>query len=255
MLDLGTLTPELTFAKLLWLLGAGVSTAILHTLCGFAGGILLSILIAPVVGVVGIVPVMAVALLISASTRLWVFRHAIDWRVYRAIMVTGVPAIALGALVYGFLPPRIVAGLLGTFLLASVLVRRTLERWKFRPGGPTFPVLGSVFGLLSGSTIGAGMILVPFLVGAGIVGEKLAATFAAIGFTLNITKTLVFASSSVLDWHYALVGVAVGLSTLPGTYAGYWLLRHTSVRIHTMLVEGVIAAGGCMFLASAFGWR
>lgn len=255
MPDIGSLAPELTLVDLSWLMGAGLLTAVLHTLCGFAGGILLSILIAPVVGVVGIVPVMAVALLISATTRLWVLRRAIDWRMYRAIMFTGLPAIVVGAVIYGFLPPRAVAGLLGTFLIASVLMRRTVERWKLSPDGSTFPVLGGVFGLLSGSTVGAGMILVPFLVGAGIVGEKLAAMFAAIGFTMNVAKTLVFASSSVLDWHYALIGVALGASTLPGTYAGYWLLRHTSVRIHTMLVEGVITLAGCFFLAGALGVR
>lgn len=246
---------ELTPVDLLWLLGVGLSTAVLHTLCGFGGGILLSVLIAPVVGVAGIVPVMTVALLISASTRLWVFRRAIDWRVFRAIMFTGLPAIIAGAVIYGFLHPRAVAGLLGGFLLVSVLLRRTLERHKFRPSGPTFPMLGTIFGLLSGSTVGAGMILVPFLVGAGIVGQRLAAMFAAIGFTMNIAKTLVFASSSVLDWQYAFIGVAVGASTLPGTYAGYWLLRRTSVRIHTLLIEIIIIAAGCMFLASAFGWR
>ncbi len=247
------LLPQLGMGELAWIAGAGIATAALHTLCGFAGGILLSIVIAPVVGLAGIVPVMTVALLISASSRLWVFRRSIDWRVYRSIMITALPGITFGAIIYTVMPVRVIAGVLGIFLMGSVLLRRTLEKRQIRPGARTFPVIGAVFGVLSGGTVGAGMLLVPFLVGAGVVGERLAAMFATIGFTMNVIKGVVFASSSVLDWHYTAIGLILGLTTVPGTYAGYWLLRHTSVRVHTALVEALVVAGGALFTGRAFG--
>lgn len=238
----------LTWVELLLALVAAFSTSILHTVSGFAGGLVLGILIAPIVGVEAIVPLMAVALMISATTRLWAFRRAVNWRIYRQVMVTGLPCIAIGAVIYGYLPARAISGLLGVFLIFSVLARRSLERRKVRVGPAGFMSMGVVFGLLSGSTIGAGMVLIPLYLGAGLVGESLIAMIASVGFTMNVTKTLVFASSAVLDWETLLLGVMIGICTIPGTYSGYWIIRKTPVRVHTMLVEALVILGGAYFI-------
>lgn len=253
-MDLGFFATSLTGWELAYILVAGLATAVLHTLAGFAGGILLSILVAPVVGVTGVVPVMTVALLISAISRLWVFWRVIDWDAYLRLMVTGLPGIVLGAIVYGFLPPRAVAAVLGVFLIGSVVFRHTLERRKIEVTRRAFPAVGAVFGLLSGGTVGAGMILVPFMVGAGIVGERIGGMFASIGFTLNVVKAAVFIPSSVLDVEHAVIGAVLGLSTMPGTMTGYWLLRRTPVRVHIAMVEALVVAGGGFFLVQAVGW-
>lgn len=36
----------------------------------------------------------------------------------------------------------------------------------------------------------------------------------------------------------------MGLCTVPGTWVAAWILRRTSVRIHTVFVETLIVAGG-----------
>jgi uncharacterized membrane protein YfcA len=238
----------LTWVELLLALVAAFSTSILHTVSGFAGGLVLGILIAPIVGVEAIVPLMSVALMISATTRLWAFRRAVNWRIYRQVMVTGLPCIAIGAVIYGFLPTRAISGLLGVFLIVSVLARRSLERRKVQVGPAGFMSMGVVFGLLSGSTIGAGMVLIPLYLGAGLVGESLIAMIASVGFTMNVTKMLVFASSAVLDWETLLLGLMIGICTIPGTYSGYWIVRKTPVRVHTMLVEALVILGGAYFI-------
>ncbi len=70
------------------IVAAAFGTAVFHSVAGFAGGLLLSICLAPILGIKAVVPVVAVAVMISHSTRVYVFRHAIDWPAYRAIMVT-----------------------------------------------------------------------------------------------------------------------------------------------------------------------
>ena len=106
----------LTWVDLLIVLAAAFFTSILHTVSGFAGGVVLAVLIAPIVGVEAIVPLMAVVLLISATSRLWAFRRAVNWRIYRQVMVTGLPCIAIGAVIYGYLPGQAISGLLGASL-------------------------------------------------------------------------------------------------------------------------------------------
>lgn len=238
----------LSWAELLIILAAAFSTSVLHTVSGFAGGVVLAILIAPIVGVETIVPLMTVVLLISATSRLWAFRRAVNWRIYRQVMVTGLPCIAIGAVIYGYLPGRAISGLLGVFLIATVLARRGLEQRKIEVRPVGFMSMGVLFGLLSGSTIGAGMMLIPLYLGAGLMGESLVAMIASVGFTMNVTKTLVFASSTILDWETLLLGVMIGICTIPGTYSGYWIVRKTPMRIHTMLVEALVVLGGGYFI-------
>lgn len=238
----------LTWAELLLVLAAAFSTSILHTVSGFAGGIVLGVLIAPIVGIEAIVPLMSVVLLISATSRLWAFRRAVNWRIYRQVMVTGLPCIAIGAVIYGYLPGRAISGLLGGFLIVTVLARRSLERRKIEVGPAGFMSMGVVFGLLSGSTIGAGLLLIPLYLGAGLAGESLVAMIASVGFTMNVTKTLVFAGSTILDWETLLLGLMIGACTIPGTYSGYWIVRKTPVRVHTMLVEALVILGGGYFI-------
>jgi uncharacterized membrane protein YfcA len=234
--------------QLILMLIVAFATSIFHTLSGFAGGVLLSFLVAPILGVDAVVPVLAVALTISATSRAWTFRRDVDWSVLAAIMVPALPAIAVGSVVYTLLPTTAISIVLGTFLLATVALRRPLQRRGQRIGPLGLGVAGVVFGALSGVTIGAGMILAPFIIGRGLARERFAAIFACIALLLNITKSVVFVSTATLDAHLITLGVAIGLCTIPGTWLGYALLMRTPVRVHTAFVETLIAIGGIGFL-------
>jgi uncharacterized protein len=43
--------------------------------------------------------------------------------------------------------------------------------------------------------------------------------------------------------------VAMGLFTVPGTWLAAWVVRRTSVRIHTIFVEALIVIGGLAMIA------
>lgn len=244
------LAGELAFWQLAILLLAALATSVFHTLSGFAGGLLLSILIAPLIGVGAVVPVLAVALVISASSRVFAFRNEIDRAALANVMVPALPGIVSGAVIYSYLPPWLISVILGVFLLAVVSIRRPLEKRGARVGVVGLGLAGALFGLLSGVTIGGGMILAPFLIGRGLVRERLAALFAAVGLLLNLTKTSVFLATSTLDMHLLALGAAIGLCTIPGTYLGYSILRRTSVRVHTNFVEGLVFVAGIGFVWS-----
>ncbi|MBI4183034.1 MAG: sulfite exporter TauE/SafE family protein [Proteobacteria bacterium] len=227
------------------------ATSIFHTVSGFAGGLLLAVFLAPVIGVRAIVPVLSVALLISHSSRVWVFRRAVDLGVFRAVMVTGLPACVLGALVYTWLPVDAIAAVLGVFLIATVPLGRVLRARNFRVGARGLSVAGAGFGVLSGGTIGGGMVLIPFLMGAGLSGERLIAQIATVALVVNLTKAVVFGSTALLDANLLAAGVLIGLCTVPGNYVGHWIVRRTPVRIHNLFIEGLILLGGLVFLKKA----
>ena len=231
---------------------AAFCTALFHSVAGFAGALLLSVCLAPLIGIKAVVPVVAFAMIISNLNRILLFRDAIDWKAYRAIMMTAFPGIIVGAVVYLYLPVKAIALVMGCFLLISIPLRRVFKKRNYEVGYRGLSAVGIVYGLISGTIFGGGMILGPFFLGAGIVGQSLVGLVAALGLTLNITKSIVFGAGSLLDRELISLGVLVGVCTIPGGMLGKWIVKNTDLEVHTLIVEALMFAGGCYFLYQ--GW-
>jgi uncharacterized membrane protein YfcA len=248
---------DLSLFQIALIVLAAFGTAVFHAVGGFAGALMLAICLAPILGVKETVPVVATAMIISNISRIWAFRQAVDWRAFAAVFGTALPCIVISAIVYVSLPVAAVALLLGVFLVISVPLRRAMARHAFKVCRRGLAAAAVPYGLISGSTFGAGMMLAPFLLGAGLAGEQLVATVAALGLGLNITKTAVFGISPLLDQALFIKGVLIGLCTIPGAYAGRWIVRRTPIRVHTLYMEGLVLCGAAYFLwqaAAGFGW-
>lgn len=226
-------------------------SALFQSVGGFAGGLLLAIGLAPILGVKETVPVTATAMIVAHSARIWVFRRAVDWRAFTCVFAAALPGIVAGALLYISLPTHVVALVLGVFLIATLPLRRQMAKRAFREGPTGLAMAGVPYGLVSGTTFGAGIMLAPFLLGAGLFGEHLVATVAALGFGLNLTKSVVFGLSPLLTPSLMLKGVLIGLCTIPVAYAGRWIVRNTPIRIHTLFLEFLILCGAGYFLWKA----
>lgn len=229
---------------------AAFGTAILHSVGGFAGALMLAITLAPVLGVKETVPVVAVAMMISHASRAWLFRKAVDWGIFLMLLIFGLPCVVLGVMFYVELSDTAVALFLGCFLLITLPLRRILAGRKIVVPRKAIAVIALPYGFISGTSFGAGMILAPFMLGAGIVGETLLATVAVSGIMLNVTKTIAFGFSPLLTAQMALLGVLIGLCTLPGHMVGRAIVRRTSIRVHTLILELFVTAGACYML-----WR
>jgi len=248
--------PELLTIFLIIL--AAFGTAVFHSVGGFGGGLLLAICLAPLVGVKETVPVTAAAMIVSNMTRVWVFRHSVNWRVFAVVLGTALPFMILSAVIYISLPVSAVALLLGVFLILSIPLRRAMDRRNFKVGSKGLAMASVPYGFIAGSTFGAGMMLAPFLMGAGLAGEYLIGTVASLGFGLNLTKAVVFGFSPLLTGSLFIKGLVIGLCTIPGAFVGRWIVRSTPLRIHSLFMEGFIVCGAVYFLWVAteqFGWR
>lgn len=236
---------------LLVMLLAAFLTAVFHSVSGLAGALLLVIVLGPLLDLKTVVPLVAVAVIISNVTRLWVFRHELDRPIFLSIIITALPGMVAGAFIFIYLPVTTIALILGIFLAVSVPGRRFLKRRGVKVGRLGFALIGPIYGVISGVTMGAGLMLAPFFLGAGIVGGRIVAMTAALGITLNITKTIIFGASPLLNLPLLGVGVMMGLCTIPGAYVGRWILQKTSIRVHTLLTEMVMVAGAAFFFSQA----
>jgi len=132
-----------------------------HSTGGFAGALLLAICLAPILGVKETVPVTATAMIVCNITRVWVFRHSVNWTVFTMIFGAAVLFVMLSAVVYISLPVHVIALLLGVFLLVSVPLRRYMEKHDFKVGTRGLVLAAVPYGLISGPTFDAGMMLAP----------------------------------------------------------------------------------------------
>jgi uncharacterized protein len=215
---------------------------------GFGGGLLLPPILAPILGVQHVVPVLSFGMLMTNAHRLWLYRQHANLKLIGAVLITTVPAVALGTTIYLELPPDVIAIVLGSFLLLSIPVGRYFAKRKLALGPAGLSIAGGFFGVISGTTPGSGMLMVPVLLGAGLVGEAFLATDASISIAVNLTKAVIFNRLGGLPLELLAVGLLIGLCTVPGNYAARWILRRTSVRLHTRLLEIIVLIGGLSLL-------
>ncbi len=192
-------------------------------------------------------PSAAPAMMISQIVRARLFRKAADWSAFRMLTCFGLPFIALGVLFHVELPLQAVALFLGVFLFVMTPLKRC-------PAGksiavPSKPIAASTvpYRFILGISFGAGMTLVTLVLKAGITGESLLATVAVGVVMLNVTKNVAFGLSPLLTAELVGLGVVLGLCTFPGHAVGRWIVRRTSIRVHTLVLETFVGIGAaCM---------
>ena len=233
------------------LIGAvAFAASILGGLAGYGTGLVVPIFLAPVVGIANVVPVMAVGMIFANGSRVAAFWRDIQWPHARRILLFGLPACVVGAYGYTLLAANWVALLLGVFFIASVPLRRALVRAGWTLEGRGVAAAGAGFGFVNGGVPGAGLLLISTLMAAGLAGPALIATDAIVSIIMGAAKIALFGSVARLDAGLALAGVLIGLCTVPGAFVARRLLARISLKVHTVVMEIVVLAGGAAFL-----WR
>ncbi len=241
---------SVTLGTFLLIAAVAVFGAIISGMSGFGGGLIIAAFLTPIVGVKALVPVLGVVMLLNNASRLWFYRKALDVRMAALVTACAAPTAVLGAILYIELNVEVITAILGCVLIGSVPLRRWLAHKDIRFNRVGLGIFGGVFGFLNATMVGTGLLVVPVLMGAGLLSQALLATDSAIAIGVNIIKAVMFGSYGVLTSELAIAAVIVGLCTVPGSWLAAWIVRRTEVRIHTYLMEGLIVIGGISFF-----WR
>jgi len=230
---------------------AALIGSLLSALTGSGGAIVLSLVLAPIIGVAAVVQTISVAMLLSHVARVGAFWRLIDWSVTGRILLAAIPSCFAGALLYTKLDEAAIGLVLGLFLIAVVVLKRVFAGRSFRIGPAGLLAASAVFGLLSGTTIGGGLLVIPILLGAGLAGAALVATDAIVGLTMHLIKTLVFGQAAVLTGAQAWLGAVMGICMFPGAWLARALLARIPLKVHALLLDIVVALGGASFVIQA----
>jgi len=238
----------LTGATLAWVLLASFGSAIVGGVGGFGTGIILTAVLVPLIGVKAVVPVLALAGVIINAGRFAFYRRHVDARALRYILIGALPFLFLGTWLYATIPARPLGVIIAGLVLLSVPVRRFLTTRSISIGKRGLLGGGAVFGAANGFASGMGVIVVSLLLGAGLGGSAVLATDAVIAIVIDVTRALLFGRYNLLDLDHALLGVAIGLATLPGSWLASVLVSRLHAVLHVWIMDTLIITGGLMIL-------
>ncbi len=225
--------------------------SVIGGLSGYGIGLILPAFLAPVVGVVATIPVMSVAMIFANASRVWVYRHALSWRHVTLLLAVSLPTALIGSIVYTHLSARVIAIVLGAFMIVSVPLRRRLVRGGFTLGSRGLAGIGAVYGLMAGGMSGTGLFMAAGLMAAGVHGAALIATDAAVSTAINLLKVSVFGGYSLLTADLVVTGVLIGLCTVPGAFVARRIMDRLPLKVHIWIMEALILGGGLSFLWQA----
>ena len=212
-------------------------TGMLHGATGMAGGVVMTAILSHLLGIKVAIPVMTCALVISHMSRVFIYRKDTSWDTARTVLLFGLPTTVVGALIFTRLDPATVAIVFALFLSASIPIKHWARRHEIHTGPVLLASASTVWGLLAGNVVGPGFFLAPFLLGTGMNRLGFAGTLATVTLAMNLLKMLVFGSTSLLSEELFLLGIALGLITIPGNWAGSRLLRNMTDKGHGRIVD------------------
>ena len=97
------------------------------------------------------------------------------------------------------------------------------------------------------------------MVGKGLVhyrrtdhhGPAVIATDAVISLGIGIAKVVTFGIAGVLGVREITVAILMGSMALPGAFVARALVQKLPVRVHTVILDVVVIAGGSVMIGSA----
>lgn len=229
--------------------GAAFAASLLGGVAGYGTGLIMPLVLVPLIGAEGVVPVIGVSALFTNASRVLAFRPDLDGR--RAILVgaCALPTCLVGAISYTRLTGPAVAILIGTVLVLLVPLRRLLARRAGHLGDRGLAAAGIGYGLLVGGTSGSGIVLLSILMASSLAGPAVIATDAAVSLALGLAKTAVFGASGTLTPDLWVVALLIGASAAPGAFVARRLARALTLRVHTGILDGAVIVGGLILVA------
>jgi uncharacterized membrane protein YfcA len=176
----------------------GLVAGAVSTLVGQGGGLLALLALSAALGPREALVMSAPALAVANIHRAWMYRDFLARAVVSRLAAAVLPASVLAGAFAVHAPTALLRGLLlGATALA---LGRGLGWVRLRVPSGVYTPAGLVIGAFGATSGGAGVLLTPVLISAGLTGEALAGSTAAVALALNGGR---------------LVGYAVGGSFVP----------------------------------------
>lgn len=242
---------DISLWQLVLVAGVAFAASLIGGISGYGTGALMPLVLVPLVGAAPVVPIIAISALFNNMSRLAAFRRHADLRRAAIAGVFALPTCVLGAWGYTRLSGAGAAVVIGAMLIASVPLRRHLKRRDFKVGDQGLAVGALGYGIVVGGTAGSGVILIALLMAAGVEGAAVIATDAAISILISIAKLAVFRLAGAITAQVVALALLIGIVAMPGAFLARAFVARLPLRMHTAILDAVVALGGATMILSA----
>jgi len=226
-------------SQLLLIAGVALFTSILGGVAGYGTGALMPLILVPIVGPEPVVPILAIAALITNAGRTLAFMRLVSWRRVWLVLAGAIPPCLLSAYGFTLLTGKGVQLLIGAMLILTVPLRYLLRRRAV--------VLGE-----RGLVLGAFVILLSLLMAAGLQGAAVIATDAVLSIAIGASRLLVFGLAGVVTAKVIAFALLIGLAAFPGAFLAKAFVVRLPIHVHTAILDAVVLFGGAVILVGAF---
>ena len=228
---------DLSLPLLALVLFASFATAVLHGSIGMAGGVIMAAILAHFIGIKSAVPVMTCALVFSHLSRAIMYFRDTDWKIAFRVLLFGCPTIVVGALIFSVISPRTIAIIFVVFLVASFPIKYWARKNRIVTGPKLLASASMIWGMLAGNVIGPAFFLTPFLLGTGMNRMTFVGTLASVTLVMNILKLSVFGATNLITYEMFMLGVLIGIMTIPGNWVGRSILKRMQDSDHRLIID------------------
>lgn len=244
---------ELSSATFWFIALAAFLTGALHGATGMAGGVTMAAVLSHMVGIKVAIPVMTCALIFSHASRVALYWRDTDLDIAKRVLMFGAPMIVVGALAFTVLDPKFVAIIFAGVLMLSFPIKYWARNRGIKTGPTLLAAASSVWGMLAGNVIGPGFFLAPFLLGTGMSRLTFVGTLATITLVMNVIKLSVFGVTEFMNLRLFVLGVLVGVITIPANWLGREILKRMSDSNHALFLDVLTLIMIVNFLYLALG--
>ena len=246
---------DVSIYQLLLVAAVALFASVLGGVAGYGTGALMPLILVPMVGAENVVPIIAIAGLITNTGRMMAYLRDVEWRRAGIVLAGGVPPCLVTAYGYTLLTGIGAQIVIGTMLMLTVPLRYALRRRAIVLGDRGL-LIGSVgYGAAVGGTVGAGVILLSLLMAAGLSGTAVIATDAMLSIIITGARVLVFGLAGVLSSKVIAFALLIGCVAFPGAFLAKALVKRLPLHVHTAILDAVVLfGGGAMVFGAVIKW-
>jgi uncharacterized protein len=199
----------------------GVLAGVLTTMAGLGGGILLLLGLSLVWGPAAALAATAPAMLLSNTHRLWLMRAEVDRPIAKAFAWGAVPGSLAGGFLVAWMPETVLRWLM--LAMTAAALGRALGLFTWRPRAAAMTSAGVGIGAISATAGGAGLMVGPLLMAAGLRGKQFVSTVAAAAVALHTGRVVAYGVGGMMTGETVLRAGLLTAALMGGNVLGLWL--------------------------------
>jgi len=226
---------------------------VLGGVAGCGSGALMPLVLVPMLGPEPVIPIIAMAGLLTNSGRVFAFLRHVSWR--RVVLVLAGATLPCMVTAYGYtlLTGKAIQIVIGVMLMLTVPLRYAMRKSAMVLGDRGLVLGAAGYGAAVGGTVGAGVILLSVLMAAGLQGAAVIATDAVISIAIGVARLSVFGFAGAIGPQTIAFALLIGLVAFPGAFLARAFVARMPIHVHTAILDAVVLFGGAVMVFGALG--